>query len=545
MGDSDIPEIDLTEYEIGRELGRGAFGRVVLATDPRGRNVAIKFILNPGVDTLTELRREVALLADISTSPNCHAGIVCYHGLYKVRQNQERSYILIMDYIEGNSLSSYINVQNASGQLLGVGDFSRLFLYLARAVAFMHSRGVAHRDIKPANIIFSEGRLVLVDLGLACSTNYDRRPVCRPGAGTPAYMPPEVLDDEELDPTDSYAHDIWSLGCTMYELANFGDFLPFGLPGRFKSQMPLSISPNRQVGSIITSCFEKDWTRRPSADRIVEAIERERNMELPGNVRNNTKVPNLREIPIEEIINILPLHKSCFPSFGGQIELNFDEFIFDLGNRRTAVYKIDSNFLINAEYHEECKICYIKIDTAEIQLVPNVYYTLKNGRSIINTVATAENILCIIPEEDGKLRTQIPEEQEEKQPPIVEEKEDFYGDYKDQNVFPNMVVEDMNQVRSIRRHELYSERKRPIVEDIRMETRSNRNRRSQMLAEDVRMGTSRSRRSPALVEDVRMGTSRSRRSPVLVEDIRMNRRERRNRFEEDEENVKWANEVFE
>ena len=56
--------------------------------------VAIKFMHYMGANTLKALKEEVDILKDISTAPNCHPGIVCYHGLFKSKGYE---YILIME----------------------------------------------------------------------------------------------------------------------------------------------------------------------------------------------------------------------------------------------------------------------------------------------------------------------------------------------------------------------------------------------------------------------------------------------------------------
>ncbi|KAG6418764.1 hypothetical protein SASPL_120969 [Salvia splendens] len=84
-------------------------------------------------------------------------------------------------------------------------------LQIAKALQFIHSRGIAHLDVKPDNIYVKEGVYKLGDFG--CATMIDKSlPV---EEGDARYMPQEILNDnyDNLDKVD-----IFSLGASMYAL---------------------------------------------------------------------------------------------------------------------------------------------------------------------------------------------------------------------------------------------------------------------------------------------------------------------------------------
>lgn len=79
----------------------------------------------------------------------------------------------------------------------------------------MHDNQVIHRDIKPMNIFVSDHDVVKVgDLGIAKKLKAD---LAHTQIGTPHYMPPEIWKNRPY----SYACDVWSLGCLLYEIMTY------------------------------------------------------------------------------------------------------------------------------------------------------------------------------------------------------------------------------------------------------------------------------------------------------------------------------------
>lgn len=88
-----------------------------------------------------------------------------------------------------------------------------------------HTMGVIHRDIKPDNMILAaDGRMMLLDFGLAMKKADDRNPGNNLCVGTPRYLSPEMLAawaaGSGMQGTDERV-DIWGLGCTLYEFLAF------------------------------------------------------------------------------------------------------------------------------------------------------------------------------------------------------------------------------------------------------------------------------------------------------------------------------------
>jgi eukaryotic-like serine/threonine-protein kinase len=120
----------------------------------------------------------------------------------------------VMPYIEGGTLRNRLD----RDRQLPIEDAVRIGCEVAEALGYAHSRGVIHRDIKPENIMFSAGRAVVADLGIAravAEAQVDRLTPTGVAIGTPAYMSPEqAVGDAQIDGRA----DIYSLGCVIYEM---------------------------------------------------------------------------------------------------------------------------------------------------------------------------------------------------------------------------------------------------------------------------------------------------------------------------------------
>jgi serine/threonine-protein kinase len=201
---SALPE----RYTIERELGRGGMATVWLGHDRKHRRaVAIK-VLHPELATILGVER---FLREIHT-----AAALSHPLLVPLYDSDEAGGLLyyIMPYIEGGTLRSRLKREPQlpiADALLITGD-------VAEALSYAHSHGVVHRDIKPENIMFSAGRALVTDFGIARAVraaSLEPLTDARLALGTPAYMSPEQgANDGEIDGRS----DLYSLGCVLYEM---------------------------------------------------------------------------------------------------------------------------------------------------------------------------------------------------------------------------------------------------------------------------------------------------------------------------------------
>lgn len=264
-GRSSKPEaIALSEsigkYRVVRKLGEGSTGQVYLCRDSfADREVAVKLIQ---LDRMTEMNARVLrhlLMTEASlVGKLSHPHIV---QIFDAVLETNRGYI-VMEYVTGGTLEPHCH-QSA---LLKPERVVHLIFKCTRALEYARARGVIHRDIKPANLLLiNHSDVKISDFGSAVHAAAESTLVT--GVGSPAYMSPEQIREEELN----HQTDIYSLGVVMFQLLT--GQLPFtannhyGLMYQIAHGAPLSLSALRpdlpaQVERIVHRAMEKDRTRR-------------------------------------------------------------------------------------------------------------------------------------------------------------------------------------------------------------------------------------------------------------------------------------------
>ena len=194
-------------YNILRQLGEGGMGSVWLAEDRQldNRKVAIKML--PSI-VVTDKRAYQQLKSEALVSLKLvHPNIVTLRAF----EENNGAPFLVMDYIEGQTLSDYLAVKGK----LSEAETIKLLKPIAAALDYAHGEKVIHRDVKPSNIIIrKDGHPFILDFGIAREIQESMTRVTgRTISGTLLYMSPEQLRGAPPAP----AQDVYSFAAMVYE----------------------------------------------------------------------------------------------------------------------------------------------------------------------------------------------------------------------------------------------------------------------------------------------------------------------------------------
>nr|VVW58194.1 unnamed protein product [Nymphaea colorata] len=266
------------EWVKGRAVGRGAFGTVNLATccnsssifNPHHHLPSLFAVKSAISSSSSSLQNEAFILSQIPHSPRI---VRCFGGEWTPGQSNDGAFNLFLEYVSGGSLS---DLCRRSGKLdeLTVRRYAREIL---EGLAHVHRHAFVHCDIKPSNILVDPSSGVkIADFGLAkrSGEKASGKPTIQ---GTPMYISPEVAAGEEPEPPS----DVWSLGCTLVELASGKP--PWEVPagdggsvvqllyriGISEESPEIPSNLSEQGKDFLRRCLERDPRRRWTADMLL------------------------------------------------------------------------------------------------------------------------------------------------------------------------------------------------------------------------------------------------------------------------------------
>ncbi|MCU1309394.1 MAG: Serine/threonine-protein kinase PknB [Candidatus Angelobacter sp.] len=246
-------------YEVQVMLGLGGMGAVYKVHDCEfDRVIALKVIrpdLASNPEILQRFKQEMVLARQIT-----HRNVV---RIYDVGEADGVKF-LTMEFVVGENLQSILDVRGK----LPAADAVDIIRQVSRGLQAAHVQGVIHRDLKPSNIMRDpEGRIVVMDFGLARTAASSGMTQTGAALGTIEYMSPEQALAQELDARS----DLFTVGLIFYELLS--GKRPFQADSPIASLIkrtqqdaePLPISEDSvtaALSGVVSKCLQRDRSAR-------------------------------------------------------------------------------------------------------------------------------------------------------------------------------------------------------------------------------------------------------------------------------------------
>lgn len=253
----------MENYKFIKQIGEGSYGKVQLARAPDGKDVVVKVIDTRRMNNKERKAsmNEVKVLSSLK-----HPYVVRYYDSFL----SAGKLCIVMQFAEKGDLYSRIK-QARNGRRIPPEQVLEWFTQATLALKYLHDLHILHRDLKSQNMFLtSEERLKVGDFGIS-RTLSGTMAFARTMIGTPYYMSPEVCSERPY----SWASDIWSLGCVLYELYQLR--VPFEassirelMQKIIRGGIPRALKAPTAAQQLCADLMARDSTRRPTAAQILE-----------------------------------------------------------------------------------------------------------------------------------------------------------------------------------------------------------------------------------------------------------------------------------
>ncbi|NQU08861.1 MAG: serine/threonine protein kinase, partial [Candidatus Abyssubacteria bacterium] len=193
-------------YEVTEILGHGAHSTVFKAIALESNNLVALKMLDFRLSMEDQFVKRFEREGIISEKLN-HPNIVRIVEKFE----HEEFFFLAIEYVDGVPLDKLFE----NDEPLPFEKAYKIFKQICEAFAYVHTQGIVHRDIKPSNIMINpEGKIKILDFGIAKILDAASESLTKSPIGTPQYMSPEQCSTGEVDSRT----DIYALGVLLYKM---------------------------------------------------------------------------------------------------------------------------------------------------------------------------------------------------------------------------------------------------------------------------------------------------------------------------------------
>ncbi|CAS00029.1 Protein CBG27751 [Caenorhabditis briggsae] len=269
--------INGNSYRVENVIAKGGFGTVFLASNNKGKQVAVKIMLSHDAAATKDIDNEIEMMKKLQ-----HENIIQLFDASSEARNSNKSvkeYKISMEYCRFSIADVLLKYKEVA-----VDFVVRIIYFTTRALVYLHSNGVIHRDIKAENLLINgNGKLKLCDFGSATTKSIEMAPLSNSQRlaiqeemfkyTTPITRSPEVCDVYSNWPIGKQ-QDNWAMGCLIYFVC-FGEH-PFDgsalaiINGKYKKPPPVQQNQLSAFAELITKCLIPNPDERITAEKIEE-----------------------------------------------------------------------------------------------------------------------------------------------------------------------------------------------------------------------------------------------------------------------------------
>ena len=368
--------MSINDFEIGKEIGKGAFGSVYLVK--RKNNGELYAMKQVKIIGLSKKERdnafnEVRILSSLS-----HKNIIGYKEAFYDKNSETLN--LVMEYADDGDLNSKIKENIKNHKYFDENIIWKTLIQILQGLKYLHKNCIIHRDLKSANIFLTKKGIIKIG-DLNVSKIIKSMGMASTQTGTPYFAPPEIWNNRPYD----YKCDIWSAGCIIYEMARF--HVPFragSMRELYNNVMkgiypPIPLKYSHELKNIIKKIIVVNPELRPSANELLncDIIKRkikELNLDIEYNLdlkNNNGKEHQVLNDEFNPQNNITQINKKL--------------------NKKSYDNKIKKSILLNNDY-ENSKINYNSLEKNEKNMkYNNIIQKIKNKKDKDKNYNNIEN----------------------------------------------------------------------------------------------------------------------------------------------------------
>uniref|UniRef100_A0A8C3LHY6 Fibroblast growth factor receptor n=1 Tax=Chrysolophus pictus TaxID=9089 RepID=A0A8C3LHY6_CHRPC len=285
-------ELARTRLTLGKPLGEGCFGQVVMAEaigidkdkPNKAITVAVKMLKDDATDKdLSDLVSEMEMMKMIGK----HKNIINLLGAC----TQDGPLYVLVEYASKGNLREYLRARRPPGmdysfdtcklpeEQLTFKDLVSCAYQVARGMEYLASQKCIHRDLAARNVLVTEDNVMkIADFGLARDVhNIDYYKKTTNGRLPVKWMAPEALFDRVY----THQSDVWSFGVLLWEIFTLGGSPYPGIPVEelFKllkegHRMDKPANCTHDLYMIMRECWHAVPSQRPTFKQLVEDLER-------------------------------------------------------------------------------------------------------------------------------------------------------------------------------------------------------------------------------------------------------------------------------